>query len=319
MVGYNLKRIFKLKKKLYEDLLLEHSQEKISGANLTSIAETIMFNLPGVNSAETIKASLVDVYGKVFDDVIAKDISWRMAGNMHELKMGRPVPSWSVQTTDEWVPAQIVSVDVGTTVRKKKGQKTEISGAGITFRVLAGSPAGHTLAKFWSNSLCSFLAKDFGFSRWRNKPEKWPDSKPFLAYRSVRQLFGLRLNLLFTPKTCEEGKLSFDNVKITKSLQEYNRELLSKRARFKYSCPKGFTHPCHLCPVGKKECSVACHAATFVQKACRMCRKQDAWFDPVAKVGLCENCRANHKGVLSNGYDDSSTDKRINLSNQPTI
>ena len=294
---YNLSAIEKMRQRLYDDIILNFVHEIISGPVLLELTQTIMLNIPGVWNTDVVRASLIDVCGQQLDKRKAQDIAWRLAGNVQQLKLNRSVPPYLKQTGNEWVPCEIINVEQATRYFAKTDKEKLVPGAWITFRILAGSPSGKTITKFWSDKLGAFLSPSFGFAKWKNRPEKWPEHKPYLAYRSSKQYFGLRVNLLVTPELCVDGKLGFEKIRVSKTMQDYNREILTKRSKFNFKCPKNYSHECYSCPIGKDSCIAACHARTYIKRHCPECKSEAAWFDPQAKSDLCLKCRRRFNGA----------------------
>lgn len=294
--SYNIRLVLANQEKIFDELRLHFIHEVMAGEVLEAVCGLIKSQLVGVFNTDAIRASLIDVYGKQLTPKMALEISWRMAGNVPQLKMGKSVPPWQRQIEDEWVPAQIIKAEY--TRRKVVNAEKRVvnsQGVWVGFRILAGSSAGMTCHRYWSDKFCAFVSHEFGYSKWRSRPQKWPDNKPFLPFEHATQMYGFRLHLLFTPKSCADNKLAYEQIRITKSMQEYNRSLMTKRTRFLFQCPMQYSHPCHKCPVGRDRCVAACHPKTYKLQNCSGCN-QDAYFDPATPATICVSCRIKASG-----------------------
>ncbi len=231
--------------------------------------------LPAGIAYDAVFESLRYLAGKPLSELDAVRVAWRLAGNLPTLKTGQPVPPWTSQHYDEWVPMQIMRVF------KTRNSKDKI-GYDVTSRVLAGTSAPLKVSSFWNVRVIKFVASKMGFSR------PW-DKYPF---RVAADLVGLRFFGLIEAARCR-GRPEFHEVECPASMAKWNRDnVLKLRLRVGCQCPVNFTHPCHLCAYGYDRCAAATHPKTFTIGPCAGCSNQDALFDPDDTSPHCVNCAA---------------------------
>jgi hypothetical protein len=202
------------------------------------------------------------------------ELIWRMAGNLPQLYIGRPVYPWDGQARPEWVPLQILAADQTRTMKGKYATR-------YTYQVLAGSACPMIGFKTWVNKyVTGLLASRMGFTApWGKQP-----------FKDARELVGMRLHGLLEPK--EEKKLHFDHVRITPSFLKWNQDYIKMRARgaqTQFRCPMNYpdTVACYLCPIGQDRCPAAIHPVTYVKQMCESCNKL-SFYDP--SLGDRESC-----------------------------
>lgn len=214
------------------------------------------------------------VIGKTLSPSDISAFSWRLCGNIEELKNFRPVRPWSGQYLDEWMPLEVV--DVVSTQNTKPSYS-------FTFRILAGSGASMLCKKVWTKKFCYFVSKQFGFTR---ADKKYP-------LKIVNQFVGMRLlgQFLAGQATTETGPV-FDKVHISSGMLGFNKILLSKRAKTYpgFQCPIGHTYNCAFCHIGYDQCELSTHPRTYVNRFCEFCEEM-AWFDPKTVSRKCVNCQ----------------------------
>lgn len=276
---FNLRRVFSLKKKISDALECEYLGVILNGDLLRELSISLSRALPGEIPAEVMLSSLEHLYGSRLSSSLIRTESWRLAGNIELLKNNYPVRIWSKQDFPEWVPVQIVDCTVKRTDKRKK------LGAEFQARILAGTSCTLLTRFFWTQGFCSYFSQSLGFSPpWRELP-----------FKRMDEFVGLRFYCLMDggsgsqwPSAREYPR--FHHAKATPSLVKYNTDLLRRRARIGFQCPKQYEHKCFQCYVGYDQCPLATHARTYVKGHCVKCAKR-AWFEKhMLPLGICTMC-----------------------------
>lgn len=255
----------------------------LQGESFYEFIEAIGRQLPGTIKTEVLLDSLLHLAGKKLTPAVLQQVAWQLAGNLPRLRAWHAVPPWNRQPVPEYVPLQIVTAKVA--------QLKQRPAAEFELLVLAGTPAGLTITKLWSQRFCAAISQRLGFS------------KPWGSHRfhHVLELVNLRFYGLLTPELCglrpdfAEIWYTADNRHVyPSSVLTHNRSFIRLRGRDPkhFVCPRNYprTQPCHLCPIGQDECLAAVHDATYVQKRCGQCRRM-SWFDPAhPRRTICVNC-----------------------------
>lgn len=252
------------------------------GSEFERLVTLVQEVLPDGVPYATLEDSLSHLAGTYVTDRVLDAVCWRMAGNVKRLKQRKAVPPWHVQRVPEWVPVQV------TACKRERTSKGKL-GARFQFRVLAGTPAGLFMEKFWSLKFCRYIAVDCGFSKYRKSRRVIP-----FPYTAPEQLVGLRLFARVMPKLSDKEP-GFDGIGFTATTTKFNKVTLGCRFRRNESfrCQLKMTHEqlqCHHCPVGFVKCRAATHRHDWVQKACPECNDDEAYFDPERKSETCIDC-----------------------------
>lgn len=280
---YSIARVLELRLKIrQESILLRYLERQLIGEEFKDFLQKLLQMLPKGILIQVLRSSILDLAGRMLTVETLDRTAWRIAGNIERLQAGHSVPIWNRQSTDEYVPLQVVRV-----LQTRRFNKDY---ADLWFQVLAGTPTSMVIQKSWSRRFCSAVASRFGFSRpWHSIP-----------FRDTRQLFGLRCYGLIEAAKCAAGP-DFEQVWLTDdeerirpdSIYKYNVRLLKMRLREsnRFECPKGYPASllCHTCVIGQEECPVAVHPKTYVQRMCPACSEL-SWFDPAAVSRVCLAC-----------------------------
>lgn len=227
-------------------------------------------------SFELLKECLWCLHGQELSPELMRLTAWRLAGNLRSLQLRRPVHPWQRQPADEWVPVQIVSMI-------PRLSRKEIPGQWVELKVLAGSPAGLSIERFWSNRVIALLARRLGFTApWGSHP-----------YRHPWELVSFRFRVLISPEFTVEGKPGFREIeeKPPAGLMNHNRRLIKLRDPRHRDCPMDYKHPCHFCQIGYTNplCPLSSHAESWLAGDCDECGKL-GWFDRHRSSRLCVSC-----------------------------
>ena len=271
--AFALRSIDKLRRKLLRaPQLSEFLGPAMSADTFQEFVDVWLKLLPGGVPRETLITSLAPLASSALDEAGLVRMCWRFAGNVSALRARNPVAPWRTQHQDEWVPLDVIEV---LPRRSPKGK----AGADFTCRILAGSPAGLITTTFLTSEFCHWISPKMGFSR----------SNKDLPFHAAHQWTRLRfLGLLRTEKSLTEPR--FSEVAIPASVRSYNHGIIKKRARKGFVCPKGYTHACHVCPVGYSECPLGTRPRTLTKQFCPSCDKV-SYFDPSATgIDMCVSC-----------------------------
>ncbi|TMJ00934.1 MAG: hypothetical protein E6G97_18550 [Alphaproteobacteria bacterium] len=273
MAGYSVKKVLAIRDKLVSEWLTVADGHAMVGdvfLDLVAVAKEV---LPGGPFTDVLRRSMVDLLGRTADKQTFRAVAWRLAGNHERLARGVAALPWRGQRHREWCPSRCVLVEA---TRKTDRRK---EGAVLTWEVLAGTPAGRKVGRYFSLAALAHSRREWGFAKRRVRPENHPPEKPFLTYERPEQLFGLRVLLLFEPLTSTLESPVPAAIKGTQSLLKFNRPLLAMRARYGFVCPEGFSHPCHVCPRGLDACPVACRLRSCDRRICPQCSRE-SWVAP---------------------------------------
>ena len=246
---YVIAKIYKLRDKLADEALFEFCGFEPKGAHFEELVGKICEALPRV-PFQTIFDSVRDVAGKVLTKQDLRDLSWRLAGNLSRLRDGVVVPPWTHQHEYEWAPVQIIEY------HKYTDQKSRPC-ALYRMRYLAGTPCPLIIQTTWPTGFCKLLSSRAGFTApWREYP-----------FIHNSELVNMRFMVLLDPDRCTRGQPNFKDIGCTSSMRDWNRRIIQRRNRRKgedeWPCPRGYDHPCYMCPVGYHDCTAGCHPQTL--------------------------------------------------------
>lgn len=302
--AFDLKKIATVRTKILDDVCYEYYGLLLVGELFMQFVADLHREVCPAGDLAAFVNTARSLAGRELTSEAAEEFAWRVAGNLHRLRRGLPVPPWDGQVEPEWVPMEIVSVLKRRRVFKAKKPEHAAKagedglvrqrGVRIVARVLAGLSAGVYYRRFWSNEYCELVKRALGFDRWdRAKYSRVVSRRHARPYSDPRQFFGMRLYGLVRPELCRPGELYCDPLKATAPGVAHNRALTSLRLREGYDCPLGYeldVVECHLCHAGVQSCKAACHPFDFVQGACPRCKNEPVWLDPEAGQETCVDC-----------------------------
>lgn len=242
---YNIKRIFKLRDWLTDDIVSEFSGCTPRGEAFDEMVTKLTYALGKVDQ-RVIHESVRNVAGTLVTDDVLFRMNWRLAGNLQRLRDGIPVPPWHVQPEKEWVPVQFVSYAPEQNRHGKPGGL-------YTMRVLAGTACPIRITKFFTTRFAQAIAMRAGYTTLRGKS---PFGHP-------SELVNLRIWVQLDPKFCRPGLPGFDQYGCSSGLKKHNQSIIKKRFRRGWRCPKNYDHHCFECHVGYQECDAATHQRTY--------------------------------------------------------
>jgi hypothetical protein len=202
---------------------------------------------------ESVTSSLAKTFeqynGQEFSPYLNKILSWQISARLDELHRGMLV-QYTRPLRQEWIAVEIVDVQPSVWRGEKRGCL-------MTFFVLSGHPAGHTVTRNFPESWLRGFAYQIGFSR-RIQYDEEP-----------KHFIGLRIwGYLQPDETSPE--ISFERWEISPAFRKHNLSVIKLRTRLDYEhrdnnsetgrveCPYGFTHYCWDCPKRSTECPASC-------------------------------------------------------------
>jgi hypothetical protein len=247
--AYNLKQIFASRNRIIEEGFSDFLGYTPTGDCFNDLVRQVARQLPDVK-VHVVYDSLTHLAGVTLTPQLIKETAWRLAGNKQRLGKGYPVPPWTAQQSQEWVPVQVVDFEAKDSAKGKPGVLYRL-------RVLAGTPTPMLLSKWWPRGFCYSLARRMGFT--------W--SRHGLPYKHPSDLVRLRMLILLDPLYSKYDALDFKHVECPSGLKAWNRPLIEMRNRKQgkgvWACPMGFQHHCHQCPVGYDRCPAGEHPITI--------------------------------------------------------
>lgn len=289
--AFNLPRAEAIRTRLTDVVLLGDVGCVFTGDGFQNLVSRLLAGLPAGVDRRAVEASVRAVAGRPLSPEVVVDLAWRLSANVNRLKANVPVPEWTGQPEDEWVPVHVEDVAPEARWTKVDGQRRAKAGVRMTLRFLAGFPAGRTVTRFWSSAMVGHYRTELGFSKFDLRKFRY-EVKPTdlnLPYQDPLEMGGLRF-VARVEKALSDREPGFADatIRCTPTFLDHNREALKKRHRNGFVCPRGVSLPCFRCPAGWDECPAACHPRTFVAKPCEPC-SAPTWHDPVFG---CVACRA---------------------------
>jgi hypothetical protein len=269
-----LKQIDALRKKIVGDpTTWEHYHATLTGESFANFVYDVGRLIGGNVAPHVLEKSSMPLLGKELTKRRLNAFALRIAANIKRLRQGEVVLPWTRQVEEEWAPVEILRCWPG---RNRKGDL----GNYFQFLVLAGTPVGFDLVRFWTQPQCNFIGMELGFSGKKDRPLIHP------AY-----LVRLRFSALFEPRLSLEHP-GFHKVRLTAGLARYNEPFMRGRLYREPGCePRHYEHACHVCWLGYGNCPLAVHPLDYEQKICDRCGDPRAWHDPADEsLDVCISC-----------------------------
>lgn len=274
--GFCYRRIIDRRDNLFTHAFQPYIGSRLVGDTVRDVTNDVLGQLPQTVSRDAVFESMRVLAGTTLTRAGAKELAWRLAGNVDQLIEGNPVHPWVRQLHDEAVPVRIE--------RLRHSNRRDLKGWTLICRALAGSPCPMVFPQFFSDRSCKAIARTLGFSApWG----RYPFSTPLYF---VGLMFFAHLEAERSHETPY-----FKTVSNTSGLKKQNCAKLEVRCRAR-PCPRGFTHDCAKCWLGYNECPAAIYPQTLVQRECMNCATI-GFFEPDDEGVICMNCRsAQHHG-----------------------
>lgn len=271
---YNLKQVDALREKICKDpRLWKHYHTVPMAESFEQLVQDVGQLLGNSVAQPVLEASCMPLLGKELTKRRLNAFALRIAANVKRLRRGEVSLPWTRQLEDEWAPVEILRCWPG---RNRRGDP----GSFFQFLVLAGTPVGFNLVRFWSHRQYSYIGTELGFSGRKNRPLLHPS-----------YLVRLRFSALFEPKLSLEQP-GFHKVLLTSGLARYNEPLMQGRFYREPGCkPRDYVHACCVCWLGYGSCPMATHPLDYEQKICDHCGDPKAWHDPADEdFDMCVGC-----------------------------
>jgi hypothetical protein len=271
--AYNFKQIEALQKKIVTSPeMWPHYNAVLTGESFADLVGTVGRLLEGSVAPRVLEESCITLLGKELTRRRLNAFALRIAANIKRLRQGDVILPWTRQADEEWAPLEVMRCWPG---RNRKGD----AGSYFQFLVLAGTPVGFSLVRFWTQRQYSYIGFELGFSGRKKRPLLHP------AY-----MVRLRFSALFEPRLSTE-RPGFHKVRLPPGLARYNEPLMVDRFFREPGCkPRGYAHACHVCWLGFGSCPLAVHPLDYEQHICDHCGDPKAWHDPAEPMDMCVSC-----------------------------
>lgn len=269
--GFSYRRLIDRRDRIFRHALRQYVGSRLVGDLLRDVCNDILKELPQTASQDALYESIRVLAGMPLTQRAAKELSWRLAGNIDKLNNGERVLPWTRQVQDETVPVRVERI--------RHDKRRNENGFVLYLRVLAGSPCPQVFPVFFSRRSCATISKTLGFSApWGQYP-----------YSTALHYMGLMFFVAIDAAKSNEN-IVVGSVSNTDSLVLENRSKIAVRTRAR-PCPRGYTHECVKCWLGHNECPAAIWPQTLVQRECTQCQKE-AFFEHDDTGTVCLNCRS---------------------------
>jgi hypothetical protein len=273
--GFSFLRVKTRRDNLFAHALQPYIGARIVGETVTDICEDLSKQLPQTISRDALFESVRVMAGTTLSLREAKDLAWRLAGNINRLNAGERVLPWTRQIADEVVPVRVERIHAD--MRRNRHGYT------LHCRALAGSSCPMVFPQFFSPQSCRAISRTLGFSAtWGPYPFRTP-------------LYFMGLMFFAHIEADKSGETPyFKTVSGSSGLVDQNRPKIAVRCRNK-PCPRGYQHDCEKCWLGQDECPAGIYPKSLVQRECAKC-VNIGFFEPDDEEGrFCMNCRAAHQ------------------------
>lgn len=271
--GFCYRRVMDRRDRIFAHALRPFIGARLVGDTVRDVTDAVLVQLPQTVSRDALFESIRVAAGTTLTQPSAKELAWRLSGNVDRLIEGSPVQPWVRQIHDETIPVRVE--------RMRHTKRRDVPGWTLFCRALAGSPCPMLFPQFFSDRSVKALARTVGFSA---PYGRYPFSSPWYI---VGLMFVAHLEAERSSETPY-----FKTISNTSGLRKQNLTKLEVRCRAK-PCPRGFTHPCAKCWFGYNECPAGIYPRTLVQRDCINCATI-GFFEPDDEGVICINCRSAH-------------------------
>ena len=308
---FTLTKIKLLQEKLANNVLQHYEQKRLTGSDFKDFVHVVHTALPRVRYSVLLN-SIQHLAGQLITPVVNKEVSWRLAGNLHYLLKGIVIPPYSRQLFPEWIPVQVWDIERKLGWKylgdKKNSIKVEKQDIEMDLFVLAGTPAGCTL-KFTRDTndfRCREVKSMLGFTHYDKRLwNRYFAGDNNYPMQDIRQLVKMRFFVYLDPQVSKAGEAAYglEKTKTKKqyepgyglncstTMRKWNRTVMQRRERQNFQCPKGYelsVVPCHRCEVGFDYCLAGCHSKTYNKKFCPECKTVACFSNDTAE--WCVDC-----------------------------
>lgn len=268
--GFSFSRVRHRRDRLFAHALRPYMGARLVGATVTDLCNDILRELPENASRHALFESLRVLAGTTLGHREARDLAWRIAGNVDSLIRGECVLPWTRQIKNEVVPVRVE--------RMRPDKRRDSLGYTMDVRALAGTPCPLVFAQFFSLRSCRAIARTLGFSSSRGL---YPYKSPMYF---MRLMFFAHIDADLSTNTPY-----FQTVSNSSGLLAHNKPKIEVRCRAK-PCPRGYQHDCAKCWIGQDECPAGVYPKSLVRRECAQC-VNIGFFEHDDEGEVCLNCR----------------------------
>lgn len=305
MPSLSLPLVERARDKITDEVLLPYYGTILAGDLFAQVVEDLRKAVCPRAAYEVVMTSLLNLAGRQLSVSLADELAWRIAGNLHRLRAGEPVPPWPTRVEREWSTVEVYRVRHGDRLVRPRSDVQELRadqrglvkqrGILIWLKFLTGLPAGIISQRFWSPDYYEPRKQVFGFDRWnREKHTRVVSSRVSWPFLDPQEFHGMRFAALVDPEKCRDGLIAVEEIQSSSAALTRNRNLMTLRMREEYRCPLNYTtsqRECHACEAGMDICKAACRRQTLVNGDCAGCKKTGVQLDPEAG-NVCLRCAA---------------------------
>lgn len=271
--GFSFTRVRQRRDKLFVHALRPYIAARIVGDTVKDLCKDLAAQLPENISRDSLFESIRVLAGTILTQRDAKELAWRLAGNVDRLIDGERVLPWTRQLKDEVIPVRVERIHAD--------KRRDSHGFTMHVRALAGSSCPLVFPQFFSTRSCRAVSKTLGFS------------SPWGTYPFQTPMHFMGLMFFAHIEADKSGDTPyFRKVSCSSGLLDHNRPKIEVRCRAK-PCPRGYQHPCAKCWVGQDECPAGIYPRSLVQRECTQCANI-SFFEPDDEGTVCLNCRGSH-------------------------
>lgn len=272
--GFSFSRVRQRRDRLFTHALRPYIAARLVGDTVKDVCNDLAGQLPATVSRDALYESIRVLAGTILTQRDAKELAWRLAGNIDKLNAAERVLPWTRQIQDEIVPVRVERIHAD--------KRRDNYGYTMYVRALAGSPCPMVFPQFFSTRSCRAIARTLGFSgTYGNYPLHTP-------------LHFMGLMFFAHLEADKSGETPyFKKVSCSSGLIDHNRPKIEVRCRVK-PCPRGYQHECAKCWIGHDSCPAGIYPRTLVQRECTECANM-GFFEPDDEGTVCLNCRGQQQ------------------------
>lgn len=270
--GFSFTRIKNRRDRLFAHSLRPYIAARIVGDTVKDICNDIANELPQTASRDALFESIRVMAGTILTQRDARELAWRLAGNVDRLQAGERVLPWTRQIEDEIIPVRVERIHAD--------KRRDVEGYTMYCRALAGTSCPMVFPQFFSRRSCTAISRTLGFTAsWGTYPMRTP-------------LYFMGLMFFAHIEADKSGDAPyFKKVSGSSGLVTQNRAKIEVRCRVK-PCPRGYQHQCDKCWLGQDECPAGIYPKSLVQRECTQCANM-GFYEPDDEGTVCLNCRSS--------------------------
>lgn len=269
--GFSFTRVRTRRDNIFSHALSPYIGSSIVGDTIKDLCEDLLRQLPQTVSRDALFESIRVLAGTTLGQRDARELAWRLAGNVDRLVEGARVMPWTRQIQDEVIPVRVERI--------QPDKRRNVYGFTMYVRALAGTPCPMVFPQFFSKQSCRAISRSLGFS----------SAFGLHPFNDPMHFMGL---MFFAHLEADKSGDTpyFKKVSGSSGLKALNRPKIEVRCRAK-PCPRGYTHACSKCWLGQEDCPAGIYPKTLIQRECAECVNM-GFFEPDDEGAVCMNCRA---------------------------